>query len=143
MIANCVFFIVATYFINSLCFYLAPVALFVVLFYSYTKRFTSLCHLVLGLGLSLAPIGAYIAVTGQFSLVPILYSFAVLFWVGGFDIIYALQDEDFDRQENLHSIPSAVGIKSALNISVLLHILSASCVIAPIFLKHILSWVRK
>lgn len=142
VIANCVFFIVATYFINSLCFYLSPIALFVVLFYSYTKRFTALCHLVLGLGLSLAPIGAYIAVTGQFSLVPILYSFAVLFWVGGFDIIYALQDEDFDREENLHSIPSAVGIKNALNISVLLHVLSATCVIAPIFLMpNSFGWV--
>ncbi|PWS26742.1 4-hydroxybenzoate octaprenyltransferase [Pedobacter yonginense] len=141
VIANCVFFLIATYFINSLCFYLSPIALFVVLFYSYTKRFTALCHLVLGLGLSLAPIGAYIAVTGQFALVPVLYSFAVLFWVSGFDIIYALQDEDFDREENLHSIPSALGIKNALNVSVVLHIFSAACVIAPIFLMpHIFGW---
>lgn len=142
VIANCVFFIISTFFINSLCFYLSPVALFVVLFYSYTKRFTALCHLVLGLGLSLAPIGAYIAVTGHFALVPVLYSFAVLFWVSGFDIIYALQDEDFDREENLHSIPSALGIKSALNVSVVLHIFSAGCVIAPIFLMpHTFSWI--
>src|SRR5690349_9914322 len=90
-------FVLCTWFINPLCFYLSPVALFVVLFYSYTKRFTPLCHLVLGLGLSLAPIGAYIAVTGIFDIVPVLYSFAVLFWVSGFDIIYALQDEDFDK----------------------------------------------
>src|SRR5690349_10928727 len=96
-IVSCILFIIATYFINNICFYLAPVALFVVLFYSYTKRFTALCHLVLGLGLSLAPIGAYIAVTGIFDIVPVLYSFAVLFWVSGFDIIYALQDEDFDK----------------------------------------------
>ncbi|MFC3562392.1 UbiA-like polyprenyltransferase [Pedobacter jamesrossensis] len=141
VIANCVFFIISTFFINSLCFYLSPIALFVVLFYSYTKRFTSLCHLVLGLGLSLAPIGAYIAVTGQFALVPVLYSFAVLFWVSGFDIIYALQDEDFDREENLHSIPSALGIKNALNVSIVLHIFSAACVIAPIFLMpNSFSW---
>lgn len=133
VIINCILFITTTAFINNLCFYLSPVALFVVLFYSYTKRFTALCHLVLGLGLSLAPIGAYIAVTGVFSIVPVLYSFAVLFWVSGFDIIYALQDEDFDRNEELHSIPAALGIKNALKLSVVLHILSALCVILPIF----------
>nr|WP_121273908.1 UbiA-like polyprenyltransferase [Pedobacter schmidteae] len=140
VIANCVLFMITTAFINSLCLYLSPVALFVVLFYSYTKRFTALCHLVLGLGLSLAPIGAYIAVTGVFNLVPILYSFAVLFWVSGFDIIYALQDEDFDKAEQLHSIPAALGIKNALNLSVGLHILSAACVILPIFYSTF-SWI--
>jgi len=140
VIANCVLFAVTTYFINPLCFYLSPVALFVVLFYSYTKRFTALCHLVLGLGLALAPIGAYIAVTGHFALVPVLYSFTVLFWVSGFDIIYALQDEDFDREEKLHSIPSALGIKNALKVSVLLHVLSATCVILPVFFTEF-SWV--
>lgn len=134
VIGNCVLFVIATFFINQLCFFLSPIALFVVLFYSYTKRFTSLCHFVLGLGLSLAPIGAYIAVTGHFAIVPILYSLAVLFWVSGFDIIYALQDEDFDREEKLFSIPSALGIKNALNVSILLHVLSAACVILPIFL---------
>lgn len=133
VIANCILFITTTFFINPLCFYLSPVALFVVLFYSYTKRFTALCHLVLGLGLSLAPIGAYIAVTGVFHIVPVLYAFAVLFWVSGFDIIYALQDEDFDRGEKLHSIPAALGIKNALRLSVVLHIGSALCVILPIF----------
>lgn len=139
VIFNCVLFIITTAFINSLCFYLSPVALFVVLFYSYTKRFTALCHMVLGLGLSLAPIGAYIAVTGAFNLVPVLYSFAVLFWVSGFDIIYALQDEDFDKSEKLHSIPAALGIRNALRLSVVLHILSASCVILPIFYSNF-SW---
>ncbi|MGF1924948.1 MAG: UbiA family prenyltransferase, partial [Bacteroidia bacterium] len=83
---NYLLFMATTAFINPLCLYLSPVALFVVLFYSYTKRFTALCHLVLGLGLSLAPIGAYIAVTGYFNIVPIFYSFAALFWVSGFDI---------------------------------------------------------
>lgn len=136
VVVNCLLFITATAFINKLCLYLSPVALFVVLFYSYTKRFTALCHLVLGLGLSLAPIGAYIAVTGQFDIVPVLYSFAVLFWVSGFDIIYALQDEDFDRAERLHSIPAALGIKNALRLSVFLHILSAICVILPIFFSE-------
>ncbi len=132
VIINCVLFIATTAFINPLCFYLSPVALFVVLFYSYTKRFTALCHLVLGLGLALAPIGAYIAVTGYFNIVPLFYSFAVLFWVSGFDIIYALQDEDFDRAQKLHSIPAALGIKNALRLSVVLHILSALCVMLPL-----------
>ena len=100
VVSNCIAFIITTYFINALCLVLAPVALFVILFYSYTKRFTSLCHLVLGLGLSLAPIGAYISVTGQFALVPVLFSLSVLFWVSGFDIIYALQDEEFDKENN-------------------------------------------
>jgi len=141
VIVNCILFIITTYFINNLCFYLSPVALFVVLFYSYTKRFTALCHMVLGLGLSLAPIGAYIAVTGAFSVVPVLYSFAVLFWTGGFDIIYALQDEDFDRGEKLHSIPAALGIKNALRLSVVLHIFSSLCVFIPILLTpHNFSW---
>jgi 4-hydroxybenzoate polyprenyltransferase len=130
VIFNCVAFIVCCWFINPLCFYLSFVALFVVLFYSYTKRFTALCHLVLGLGLSLAPIGAYLAVTGVFSLLPILFSFTVLFWVSGFDIIYALQDEQFDREHALHSIPAALGKKKALRVSELLHAFSAAGVVA-------------
>jgi 4-hydroxybenzoate polyprenyltransferase len=140
VIVNCVLFVATTALINPLCLYLSPVAIFVVLFYSYTKRFTALCHLVLGLGLGLAPIGAYIAVTGQFNIVPVLYSFAVLFWVSGFDIIYALQDEDFDRSEQLHSIPSALGRTNALRLSSLLHVLSAACVISPIFFMDF-GWV--
>lgn len=140
VIVNCVLFVVATAFINTLCLYLSPIALFVVLFYSYTKRFTALCHLVLGLGLALAPIGAYIAVTGAFNIVPLFYSFAVLFWVSGFDIIYALQDESFDRAEKLHSIPAALGIKNALRLSVALHVFSALCVIMPLFFSAF-SWV--
>ncbi len=140
VVINCVLFTAATAFINPLCLYLSPIALFVVLFYSYTKRFTALCHLVLGLGLSLAPIGAYIAVTGNFNIVPLFYSFAVLFWVSGFDIIYALQDEGFDRAEKLHSIPAALGIKNALRLSVLLHVLSAICVILPLLYTNF-SWV--
>lgn len=133
VILNCLLFVTTTYFINPLCFYLSPIAIFVVLFYSYTKRFTALCHLVLGLGLGLAPIGAYIAVTGEFAIIPVLYAFAVLFWVSGFDIIYALQDEEFDRSEKLHSIPQALGRKNALQLSSVLHVLSACCVIAPLY----------
>ena len=129
-IANCLLFIACCFFINKLCFFLSPVALAVVLGYSYTKRFTSLCHLVLGLGLSLAPIGAYLAVTGQFHWLPILFSFAVLFWVSGFDIIYALQDVEFDQSQNLYSIPAALGKAKGLRISEILHLLSAASVIA-------------
>jgi 4-hydroxybenzoate polyprenyltransferase len=129
VILSCAAFTICCWFINPLCFYLSFVALFVVLFYSYTKRFTALCHLVLGVGLSLAPVGAYLAVAGKFDLLPVLFSFIVLFWVSGFDIIYALQDEEFDKENNLHSIPAAVGKVKALRISELLHILSAACLV--------------
>jgi 4-hydroxybenzoate polyprenyltransferase len=128
-IINCLMFIVCTYLINPVCFYLSPVALFIILFYSYTKRFTPLCHLVLGIGLSLAPIGAYLAVTGTFALLPVLFSIVVLLWVSGFDIIYALQDEEFDRLNMLHSIPAAAGKKNALIISRILHFLCGTFVV--------------
>ncbi len=134
---NCLLFVITTWFINLLCFYLSPIALLVVLGYSATKRFTALCHLVLGLGLSLAPIGAYLVVTGHFALLPIFFSLAVVCWVSGFDIIYALQDEDFDRNENLHSIPSKLGTVRALNLSVFLHVLSAIFVILPVFFTNV------
>ena len=129
VVINCLLFIAATYFINRICFLLAPVALFVILFYSYTKRFTPLCHLVLGFGLSLAPIGAYLAVTGAFAFLPILFSFAVIFWVSGFDIIYALQDVEFDQSQKLYSMPAWLGKAKALKVSEILHVLSASCVV--------------
>ena len=117
-------FIITTYFINTLCFYLSPIALIVVLGYSYTKRFTSLCHLVLGLGLALAPLGAYLAVSGEFALTPILFSVAVLFWVSGFDIIYALQDDTFDKENKLNSLPVFLGRKKALNLSKFFHLIT-------------------
>ncbi len=139
-ILMCVLFIVCTYFINPICFYLSPVALFVILFYSYTKRFTFLCHLVLGVGLSLAPIGAYLAVTGVFAVLPILFSVAVVCWVSGFDIIFALQDEAFDKENNLYSIPAFVGTRKALNVSSLLHVLSAAAVIYAGFYGYF-SWL--
>ncbi len=131
---NMAVFITASFFINSICFYLSPVALFVILFYSYTKRFTYLCHLVLGIGLSLAPIGAYLAVTGSFALVPLLFSFAVVFWVSGFDIIYALQDIEFDKSQSLYSIPSYWGLNKALSIARVLHVFSAALIIAAYFI---------
>lgn len=129
VVANCILFVGTTYFINPLCFYLSPVALLVVLGYSLTKRFTALCHLILGLGLSLAPIGAYLAVTGKFDWLPLFFSFAVLFWVSGFDIIYALQDEDFDRSKNLKSIPVLLGKKGALMLSNILHLVSVAFIV--------------
>jgi 4-hydroxybenzoate polyprenyltransferase len=100
-----------------------------VLGYSYTKRFTWLCHLILGIGLSLAPIGAYLAVTGRFDWVPLFFSFTVICWVSGFDIIYALQDEDFDRSMNLYSMPATFGKKGALGISSVLHGIAVGFVI--------------
>ena len=128
VIANGVLFVSVTFFINRICFYLSPVALLVVLGYSFTKRFTPLCHLILGLGLSLAPIGAFLAVTGEFRLLPLLYSFVVLFWVSGFDIIYALQDEEFDSAHNLKSIPVMLGKSNALVFSRALHAI-AGCIV--------------
>ena len=137
VVISCMVFIVCTFFINAICFYLSPVALLVILFYSYTKRFTPLCHLVLGLGLALAPIGAYLAVTGSFNLLPILFSLAVLCWVSGFDIIYALQDIDFDRSQNLQSIPVLLGKKNALLVSKVLHFSSAFFIIYAGYLSAV------
>jgi 4-hydroxybenzoate polyprenyltransferase len=121
VIVNSLLFIATTAFINRLTLFLSPVALLVILGYSLTKRITSLCHFILGLGLSLAPVGAYIAVTGAFAILPVIYSLIVLTWVSGFDIIYALQDDEFDRENRLHSLPSATGRKRALIISVSVH----------------------
>lgn len=134
VIVNCILFVILTWFINRLCFYLSPVALFVVLFYSYTKRFTPLCHLVLGVGLGLAPIGAYLSVTGEFAWLPLLFSFTVFSWVSGFDIIYALQDEAFDREHMLNSIPVLLGTKGALRFSEALHAFSIGFVVTAGYL---------
>lgn len=139
-IVNCIIFILATYFINPLVLALSPVALFVVLFYSYTKRFTPLCHIVLGVGLALAPIGAYLTVTGVFNPVPLFFSFIVLTWVSGFDIIYALQDEEFDREHKLNSIPAALGKRKALMVSNILHVLSGLLIIGVGVYAHF-GWI--
>lgn len=123
-IINCLAFVTTTYFINQICFFLSPIALIIILGYSYTKRFTFLCHLILGIGLALAPIGGYLAVTGKFDIIPILFSFAVLFWVAGFDVIYSLQDDDFDADNQLYSIPSYFGGNTAMLISRSLHLIT-------------------
>lgn len=125
VIVNSLLFIAATWLINPVCFYLSPVALFVILFYSYTKRITTLCHFVLSLGLAIAPVGAYLAVAGSFDWLPVLLGLIVFFWVSGFDIIYALQDEEFDKGLHLKSIPAYFGKKNALRISEGIHFVTA------------------
>ena len=114
-------FVFAAWRLNPLCLALSPVALLVVLGYSYTKRVTALSHLVLGLALGIAPVGAWIAVTGAFAVPPVVLGLSVLFWVAGFDVIYSLQDEAFDRVQGLHSIPARLGARRALVVSTLLH----------------------
>jgi 4-hydroxybenzoate polyprenyltransferase len=129
VVVNAVLFITTASTINILTAVLSPVALAVVMFYSYCKRFTSLAHLVLGLSLGIAPVGAYIAVTGEFALAPCILAVLVMTWCGGFDIIYALQDAAFDRERGLHSIPSRFSARTALLFSTLLHIISAASLI--------------
>ena len=124
-----------TYLINDLCFYLSPVALLVILGYSYTKRFTALCHFVLGIGLGLAPVGAFVAVTDQFFTIPVLYGVVVFLWVAGFDILYALQDEDFDAEHKLNSIPTFLGHKRARLLSIVTHCLSAITLLCATYLS--------
>jgi 4-hydroxybenzoate polyprenyltransferase len=130
VVINSLLFITTTGFINRLTLFLSPVALIIILGYSLTKRITSLCHFILGLGLSLAPIGAYISVTGKFALLPVIYSMIVITWVSGFDIIYSLQDEEFDRSNELYSLPSSAGRKKALRISILVHAVTFVLVVA-------------
>jgi 4-hydroxybenzoate polyprenyltransferase len=145
VILNSVLFILCSFFLNEnkLAFYLSPLALLVILGYSLCKRFTAYSHIVLGLGLALAPIGAYIAVCGEFAVLPILLSFMVLFWVSGFDIIYALQDIDFDKSQQLKSIPARLGIYNSLIFSSVLHLLSFLLIIAIGILGewHIYYWI--
>jgi 4-hydroxybenzoate polyprenyltransferase len=140
VILNAIAFFITTSFINQLTLRLSPVALFIILGYSITKKFTFLCHFILGLGLSLAPIGAYLAVTGKFSWLPLMFSSIVLFWVSGFDIIYALQDEQFDKTENLSSIPAFIGIKQAIIVSTVIHIICAVLILTTGFLGNFEIW---
>lgn len=114
----------ATLMLNKLCFYLSPIPLIIFITYSYTKRFTSLCHIVLGVALGLAPIGAWVAVAGNINTGIVIMGIGVLFWVSGFDIIYALQDIEFDKQEKLFSIPAFIGVKKSLILARCFHIIS-------------------
>jgi len=120
-VASAALFVLAAAQLNRLCLYLSPVALAVVLGYSMTKRFTALSHLVLGLSLAIAPVGAWIAVTGAFALLPVVLALAVVFWVAGFDVVYSLQDEAFDREQGLKSLPARLGNRRALLASALFH----------------------
>lgn len=136
ILLSCVMFVAVCFTINRLCFYLSPVALFIILGYSYAKRFTALCHFILGLGLSLAPVGAYLAVTGVFHLYPVAIGVAVLLWVAGFDIIYALQDATFDQQNKLYSIPVAAGTNRSLRISGMVHVLAGIILWSVVYMLY-------
>jgi 4-hydroxybenzoate polyprenyltransferase len=114
-------FIVSVYWINPLCFALSPVALIIIFFYSLTKRFTSFSHFFLGLALGVSPVGAWLAVTGKFDFPPLVLALAVIFWVAGFDLIYATQDYDFDKGEKMHSLVVRMGIAKSLVLAQWLH----------------------
>ena len=129
VVLSSVLFVYAAYHLNPLCFALSPVALAIIFFYSFTKRFTWASHIFLGLALSLAPMGAWLAVTGAADnltelQIPLFLSLAVLFWLAGFDVIYALQDQDFDRAHGLYSIPVRFGVSRSLQLSGLFHLLT-------------------
>lgn len=134
VVINAALFVGVAVTINPLTARLSPVALAVVMGYSYCKRFTSLAHLVLGLSLGIAPAGAYIAVTGRLDWPVCLLSLLVMTWCGGFDIIYALQDAEFDRRRGLHSVPARFSARTALIISALLHVVSVGALVA--FASH-------
>jgi 4-hydroxybenzoate polyprenyltransferase len=133
IVVAAVVFLAAAYALNFVCFMLAPIALAWVCFYSYTKRFTRFAHLVLGLSLAIAPVGGYLAITGQWSepwWMLCALAISVATWVAGFDILYALQDIEFDRANHLHSIPAALGERGALNVARLLHVLTILALMA-------------
>ena len=121
LVASSAGFVATTFFINRLCFWLSPLALAIVFFYSLTKRFTHAAQFFLGLALSVAPVGAWLAVTGAFSLPPLVLALAVLLWVAGFDLIYATQDHEFDKAEGLHSMVVKLGVPRALGLARALH----------------------
>ena len=127
----------AAYELNPLCLRLAPLALAVLFFYSYTKRFTTFSHLVLGLSLGIAPAAAWIAVRGSLHPRILLLTAAVMFWTAGFDVIYSCQDYDFDRQEGLWSVPRVLGIAAALRVAKLLHISMVACLLALVYTLHV------
>jgi len=130
VLASSALLVVAAFLLNPLCLALSPVALAIVFGYSYTKRFTSLSHLVLGLGLAVAPVGAWLAVRGAFAAAPVALGAAVLAWVAGFDVIYACQDVDFDRAQGLHSLPARLGVARALLLARALHVATVALLLA-------------
>ncbi len=124
IIISAAVFFTSAYALNVVCFYLSPLAMFLLLFYSYTKRFTSMSHFVLGLTLAIAPAAGFLAVNTDLTPAPLILSASVLFWSAGFDIIYACQDIDFDRKEKLYSLPAAAGPAKALFYSRMLHFMT-------------------
>ncbi|MEG0297474.1 MAG: UbiA-like polyprenyltransferase [Clostridium sp.] len=133
--------IFAAYKLNFICLLLSPIALFLMIIYSYTKRFTWLCHVVLGVTSAAAPVGAWLAVTGKLSLIPLIMGAANVFWVAGFDIIYGAQDYDFDTKNGIHSIPARFGVKNALNISKAFHVIALLCLFTLGLLSNQLGWI--
>jgi 4-hydroxybenzoate polyprenyltransferase len=115
--------------INPVCFLLSPVALAVIFLYSFTKRFTSYTQFFLGLSLAIAPVGAWLAVRGQFAWPPIILALGVIFWVGGFDLIYATQDYEFDRQQGLHSMVVRYGVPASLRLAQGMHVILLLCLL--------------
>ncbi len=130
-------FLYAAWRLNPLCFTLAPVAILITAGYSYTKRFTTLSHLILGLSLAMAPVGAWIAVTGRLKAAPVVLGVAVLFWVAGFDILYAVQDVDFDRRSGLYSLPARMGADGAVWVARGFHLLTVASLVGLIPLLHL------
>lgn len=124
IIASLAIYFFAAFMLNKLAFMLSPIPVLIFILYSYSKRFTNLCHVILGLALGLAPLCAWVAVTGSVSVTPLIICFGVVAWVAGFDILYAIQDIDIDKKEGLFSIPAAVGVSGSLLISRILHALA-------------------
>ncbi|GAA0373998.1 UbiA-like polyprenyltransferase [Paenibacillus motobuensis] len=140
VVVNYAIFIFSAAMLNTLCFILSPVAIFLISSYSYTKRFTFLSHLYLGFSIASAPIGAWFAVTGKFAFTPFILGTVVMLWIAGFDIIYGSQDIDFDRSHGLWSIPSFFGLKNGLRIAAGLHAIMVLLLIALIPIRH-LGWL--
>ena len=129
-VAMSALFIFAAWQLNTLCFYLSFPLLGILLLYSYTKRFTAWSHLFLGASIGMAPLAAWLAIQGRFAWPPVLLSLAVMFWVAGFDVIYSLQDAEFDRSASLFSLPSRLGIAPALHISTAFHVATVALLVA-------------
>ena len=134
-------FLVICSFINPVCSLLSPVALAVIFLYSFTKRFTSYTQFFLGLSLAIAPVGAWLAVRGQFAWPPIILALGVIFWVGGFDLIYATQDYDFDRQQGLHSMVVRPGVPASLRLAQGMHVILLFCLLGGFGLVSNLGWI--
>lgn len=126
--------------LNPLAAKLLPIAVFLLVFYSFTKRFTWTCHLILGLTIALAPLGGWVAVTGKVDLTAMVFYFTIVFWTAGFDVIYSCQDVEFDKKEGLYSIPVRFGVAGALRIAKVFHFLTGAGFISLLFMAHLSGW---